>query len=300
MGETKTARPSLKNIIDILEQSGFDIGGIADDGTGASLDLGDGTMFNTHKLEGILARAPRDRWRGIIGEFIRPLTGGLPDIAGMGEVEMLRTVHSRLLWELPNFDGVERYRYARRFGPFHEVLQVRLGAHLATLADCHVEGRDLDLLFDAGRTNTEKLECRIDVITNPDDGSVMWWFHGDSNIVSSKLPYLPEVLDHTIGAIAEEDRSRRHAPRGYLFLIPNCREILVANLAEAGDADNVWTLMKLAADVLDSTGMPGAWFMHRENGGLEIERVVPTPNPLTGEIRFGKGTLADLITELSQ
>lgn len=141
----------------------------------------------------MLGNAPRTTWRRIIEDFIKPAVDGPPDVPGIGEVELLRNTYSRLLWELPTEFGPDAYTYARKFGPFHEVLQMKMGPHLAYLSDLQVEGRDVDLLYDAARKNTEKLHCDIDLMTPPENGSMLWSFKGDSNLVASKLPFVPDA-----------------------------------------------------------------------------------------------------------
>ncbi|MFD8880176.1 hypothetical protein [Corynebacterium xerosis] len=139
---------------------------------------------------------------------------------------------ARLAWELPAEFGPDAYKYSRKFGPFHEVLQMKMGRHLVCLADDTVAGRDLDLLYDAASKNTELLHCDVDVMAHPETGAMLWSFKGETNLVASKLPFLPAAIR-----------------RG------------TAGVSRAGEADAIGHGM-LFADPADSTGMPGTWFMH--------------------------------------
>lgn len=298
MGETTTARPSLKMIIRTLKWSGITVEGITDDGAGARLELGDGTIFNTHILEHMLGNAPRTKWRRIIEDFIRPAVEGPPDVPGIGEVELMKNTYSRLLWELPAEFGPGAYTYARKFGPFHEVLQMKMGQHLAYLSDLQVEGRDLDLLYDAARKNTEKLHCDIDLMAHPETGAMLWSFKGESNLVASKLPFVPDAIRKVIGGVRGESRWGDSLGHGLLFAIPNRHEILATGLAEPSDLAAIELLMKLSADAADPTGMPGVWFMHWGGGETEIEAVTYGPRPITGELRLSDGAFREAILQL--
>ena len=298
MGETTTARPSLKMIIRTLKWSGITVEGITDDGAGARLELGDGTIFNTHILEHMLGNAPRTKWRRIIEDFIRPAVEGPPDVPGIGEVELMKNTYSRLLWELPAEFGPGAYTYARKFGPFHEVLQMKMGQHLAYLSDLQVEGRDLDLLYDAARKNTELLHCDVDIMTHPETGAMLWSFKGDSNLVASKLPFVPDAIRKVIGGVRGESRWGDSLGHGLLFAIPNRHEILATGLAEPSDLAAIELLMKLSADAADPTGMSGVWFMHWGGGETEIEAVTYGPRPITGELRLSDGAFREAILQL--
>ena len=298
MGETTTARPSLKMIIRTLKWSGITVEGITDDGAGARLELGDGTIFNTHLLEHMLGNAPRTKWRRIIEDFIRPAVEGPPDVPGIGEVELMKNTYSRLLWELPAEFGPGAYTYARKFGPFHEVLQMKMGQHLAYLSDLQVEGRDLDLLYDAARKNTEKLHCDIDLMAHPETGAMLWSFKGESNLVASKLPFVPAAIRRGTAGVSRAGEADAIG-HGMLFAIPNRHEILATGLSAPCDLDSIELLMKFSADSADSTGMPGTWFMHWDDGTMEIEAVSYGKHPITGEMRLSDGAFRDAILELA-
>ncbi|MFD5867290.1 hypothetical protein ACFWGD_01580 [Corynebacterium sp. NPDC060344] len=289
MGETTTARPSLTMIIRTLKWAGITVEGVADDGAGARLDLGDGTIFNTHNLEHMLGNAPRSKWRRIIEDFIKPAIDGTPDIPSIDEVDLLKNTYSRLLWELPAEFGPGAYTYSRKFGPFHEVLQMKMGQHLAYLSDDAVEGRDLDLLFDAARKNTEMLHCDVDIMTSPETGAMLWSFKGDSNLVASKLPFVPAAIRKVIGGVRGEARWGDSLGHGMLFAIPHRHEILATGLAEPCDLESIELLMKFSADAADPTGMPGVWFMHWDGGEMAIESVSYGAHPITGEVRLSEG-----------
>lgn len=295
MGETTTARPSLKMIIRTLKWSGITVEGITDDGAGARLELGDGTIFNTHILEHMLGNAPRTKWRRIIEDFIRPAVEGPPDVPGIGEVELMKNTYSRLLWELPAEFGPGAYTYARKFGPFHEVLQMKMGQHLAYLSDLQVEGRDLDLLYDAARKNTEKLHCDIDLMAHPETGAMLWSFKGESNLVASKLPFVPAAIRRGTAGVSRAGEADAIG-HGMLFAIPNRHEILATGLSAPCDLDSIELLMKFSADSADSTGMPGTWFMHWDDGAMEIEAVSYGKHPITGEMRLSDGAFRDAIS----
>ena len=297
MGETTTARPSLTMIIRTLKWSGITVEGVVDDGIGARLELDNGTIFNTHNLEHMLGNAPRTKWRRIIEDFIKPAVDGPPDVPGIGEVELMRNTYSRLLWELPAEFGPDAYTYARKFGPFHEVLQMKMGPHLAYLSDLQVEGRDVDLLYDAARKNTEQLHCDIDLMTHPEKGSMLWSFKGESNLVASKLQFVPDAIRRATAGVSRAGESDVIG-HGMLFAIPNRHEILATGLSAPCDLDSIDLLMKFAADCADPTGMPGTWFMHSNGGDMEIEAVTFATHPITGEMRLSDGAFRDAILEL--
>ncbi|MFC3851083.1 hypothetical protein ACFORJ_13045 [Corynebacterium hansenii] len=298
MGETTTARPSLGMIIRTLKWSGIRVEVIADDGDGARLKLGDGTIFDTHNLEHILGGAPRTKWRRIIEDFIKPAIDGVPDFPSIDEVDLLKNTYSRLVWELPAEVGPEAYTYSRKFGPFHEVLQMKMGQHLAYLSDLQVEGRDLDLLYDAARKNTELLHCDVDLMAHPETGAMLWSFKGDSNLVASKLPFVPAAIRKVIGGVRRESRWGDSLGHGLLFAIPNRHEILATGLAEPCDLTAIELLMKFSADAADPTGMPGVWFMHWDGGEMEIEAVTYGTHPIAGEMRLSDGAFREAILQL--
>ena len=298
MGETTTARPSLNMIIRTLKWSGITVERVADDGDGARLDLRNGTIFNTHNLEHMLGNAPRTKWRRMIEDFIKPAIDGMPDFPSIDEVDLLKNTYSRLVWELPAEFGPDAYTYSRKFGPFHEVLQMKMGRHLAYLSDDTVAGRDLDLLYDAARKNTELLHCDVDIMTHPETGAMLWSFKGDSNLVASKLPFVPDAIRKVIGGVRGESRWGDSLGHGLLFAIPNRHEILATGLAEPSDLAAIELLMKLSADAADPTGMPGVWFMHWGGGETEIEAVTYGPRPITGELRLSDGAFREAILQL--
>lgn len=297
MGETTTARPSLKMIIRTLKWNGITVEGVVDDGIGARLELDNGTIFNTHNLEHMLGNAPRTKWRRIIEDFIGPATEGIPDIPAIGEVQLLTDTYSRLVWELPDEFGPDAYSYARKFGPFHEILQMKMGRHLAYLSDDSVAGRDLDLLYDAARKNTEKLHCDVDLMVHPEKGSMLWSFKGESNLVASKLPFVPAAIRRATAGVSRAGETDAIG-HGLLFAIPNRHEILATGLSAPCDLDSIELLMKFSADAADPTGMPGAWFMHWDGGDMEIDAVTFSKHPITGEMRLSDGAFRDAILEL--
>lgn len=300
MGETTTARPSLKMIIRTLKWAGVGVDGIEDDGVGARLELSDGTSFHTHNLENILGNAPRRTWRRIIEDFCGPVIHGMPVIEDIGEVDLLKNVYSRLLWELPSEIGADAYGYARRFGPFHEVLQMQMGSHLVFLADTHVEGRDLDLLFDAGRKNTEKLHCEIDIMTHPETGAMLWSFKGDSNLVASKLPFLPEAMRTATAGADRTGASDDIIGPGMLFAIPNRHEILATGMSAPCDLTSIDLLMDFSDGAADATGAPGLWFMHWDDTDMSIDPVTFRRHPFTGQLRLAPGAFRDTVTALEE
>lgn len=246
----------------------------------------------------MLGNAPRTKWRRIIEDFIKPAIDGMPDFPSIDEVDLLKNTYSRLVWELPAEFGPDAYTYSRKFGPFHEVLQMKMGRHLACLADDAVAGRDLDLLYDAARKNTELLHCDVDIMTHPETGAMLWSFKGDSNLVASKLPFVPDAIRKVIGGVRGESRWGDSLGHGLLFAIPNRHEILATGLAEPSDLAAIELLMKLSADAADPTGMPGVWFMHWGGGETEIEAVTYGPRPITGELRLSDGAFREAILQL--
>ncbi|WP_295624579.1 hypothetical protein [uncultured Corynebacterium sp.] len=301
MGETKTARPSLKMIIRTLKWAGVRVEGVTDDGPdGARLQLADGAWFNTHNLESILNGAPRKKWRRIIEDFIKPVVDGPPDLAAMGDVEMMKNVHARLVWELPTEFGADAYSYARKFGPFHEVLQLKMGPHLAYLADPHVEGRDVEMLFDAARKNTEKLDCDVEIMSHPKNGGMVWSFRGESNLTASKLPFLPAVMRKAATGSSMRAWHGDVIGHGVLFSMPSRHEILATGMSSFPDLNSIEMLIEVATESRDATGAPGLWFMHWEYGNMEIEPVTFDENPVTGEALLSPGIFRDVVLDLEE
>lgn len=260
-------------IIRTLKWSGAKVEGVADDGIGAQLTLENGTVFNTHNLEQILRRAPRRVWRRIIEEFIQPTIDGPPDFDSMNEADLMRNLYARLEQDLPSEEVP--YTYARKFGPFYELLQLKMGRHMACLSDLQLEGRDLDLLYDAARKNTEKLECGVDVMSNPKDGSMIWAFRGDSALVSSKLPFLPKAIR---AALPDEDL----VGHGLVIAVPSQHHILATGMSRLSDLAALAKITKLAVDASDPTGFPGLWFLHWVDGEMVIEPIGIQPDLRTG------------------
>lgn len=145
------------------------------------------------------------------------------------------------------------FSYSRRIGPLVEVMCRDLPAHVATLTDGQLAGRDVDLLFAAARRNTEVADSDLTPI-DVEGGGALWLLEGDHYFVASQLGTLPARIAERAGTPAVGE--------GILAVAPRRGSVVGVPLVDESSLRGLGLLFDLLDRFADGTGLGGLYYIH--------------------------------------
>lgn len=162
---------------------------------------------------------PEDEWSAHIGtHFERHLEGrNAPETTELSEPDLLSEVHTRLQPAAASDDPALSMTYARRFtGDLFIHLCRDLPTTVETLTDNTLDGRDLDLLYQAAQRNTDAEPYTTQELS-VDGTRPITTLVGESFFIASKALNMQRVISTEIG----------EAEHGVVFSIPHRHLLMV-------------------------------------------------------------------------
>ncbi|WP_295624585.1 hypothetical protein [uncultured Corynebacterium sp.] len=196
------------------------------------------------------------------------------------DAELMRTLRTRLFDRMTDDTRGTRYAYSRRIGPLIEVLCRDLPTRVETLTDEQLAGRDLELLFAAGRRNTEVASSDLSTVAVEDSGP-MWLLEGDHFFVSSQLGSMPSRIAERAGVPAVGE--------GVLVVAPRRGSLVAAPLIDETSLKSVGMLFDFLERFGDDTGFEGLYFVFDPEVAPNTEGSGFSDGPLIQNVRGPSG-----------
>lgn len=203
-----------------LRDLGIEVEAVDDPEYGDVFLLGpDGERYFLQNLVAACRTLPESEWSAHIGtHFARHLEGrSAPDAEELSEPDLLTEVRTRLQPVEVGADPQLSMTYARRFSDDLVTHLCRdLPTTVETLTDSSLQGRDLDLLYQAGQRNTDAEPYATQQI--PVDGTPgITALVGDSFFIATKALNMRRIIATELG----------EAEHGVVFSVPHRHLLMV-------------------------------------------------------------------------
>lgn len=179
----------------------------------------DEERYFLHNLVTACRTLPEEQWSAHIAtHFARHLEGrNAPETSELSEPDLLSEVRTRLQPAAASDDPALSMTYARRFtGDLLIHLCRDLPTTVETLTDSTIDGRDLDLLYQAAQRNTDAEPYTTQELSVDGTRSITTLV-GESFFIASKALNMRRVIDTEIG----------EAEHGVVFSIPHRHLLMV-------------------------------------------------------------------------